>query len=93
MVQFSSLAPAALAFTVASASVIRRQASESVNDAFTAHNKLYFGNIAEQALLENSQNEAILAADFGALTHENSMKWDATERMWCISQLTKANRR
>ncbi|RJE25070.1 hypothetical protein PHISCL_02605 [Aspergillus sclerotialis] len=79
MVQFSFLAPGALAFTVASASVISRQAAGSLNDAFTAHDKRYFGNIAEQALLENTQNEAILAADFGALTPENSMKWDATE--------------
>lgn len=85
MVQFSSLACGALVATVASAYVTSRQAPQSVHDAFTAHDKLYFGNIAEQRLLENPQNEAILAADFGALTCENSMKWDATERVLSYS--------
>lgn len=77
MVHFASLA---LLATVASASLFSRQESQSLNAAFTAAGKLYFGNIAEQALLENGQNEPILASDFGALTCENSMKWDATER-------------
>lgn len=80
MVHFSSLARGALLATVASAYISSRQESQSLHDAFTAAGKLYFGNIAEQALLENAQNEPILAADFGALTCENSMKWDATER-------------
>ncbi|RMJ27838.1 hypothetical protein PHISP_01258 [Aspergillus sp. HF37] len=79
MVQFHSLACGALVASVASAYVVSRQAAQSVNDAFTAHGKLYFGTIAEQALLENTKNEAIIAADFGSLTCENSMKWDALE--------------
>ncbi|BCS23456.1 endo-1,4-beta-xylanase [Aspergillus puulaauensis] len=79
MVHFSSLAGGALLATVASASLFSRQETQSLHAAFTAAGKLYFGNIAEQALLENAQNEPILASDFGALTCENSMKWDATE--------------
>jgi endo-1,4-beta-xylanase len=81
MVQFQSLACGALVASVASAYVVSRQAAQSVHDAFTAHGKLYFGTIAEKALLQIPQNEAIIAADFGALTCENSMKWATTERM------------
>ncbi|KAI9371059.1 glycoside hydrolase superfamily [Aspergillus egyptiacus] len=79
MVQFSSIATCSLLATAASAYVCGRQAAGSLNDAFTAHGKKYFGNIAEPNLLNNPQNEPILAADFGALTCENSMKWDATQ--------------
>ncbi|KAE8138528.1 glycoside hydrolase superfamily [Aspergillus pseudotamarii] len=79
MVQFPSIARCTLLATAASAYVTSRQAAQSVHDAFTAAGKMYFGTIAEQALLENPQNEPIIAANFGALTCENSMKWDATE--------------
>ncbi|KAL1666700.1 glycoside hydrolase family 10 protein [Schizophyllum commune] len=41
--------------------------------------KLFWGNIADSNTLGISQNEAILASEFGAVTPENSMKWDATE--------------
>ncbi|KAE8422250.1 putative endo-1,4-beta-xylanase F1 [Aspergillus pseudocaelatus] len=79
MVQLPSIARCTLLATAASAYVTSRQAAQSVHDAFTAAGKMYFGTIAEQALLENPQNEPIVAANFGALTCENSMKWDATE--------------
>ncbi|OJJ32286.1 hypothetical protein ASPWEDRAFT_44378 [Aspergillus wentii DTO 134E9] len=79
MVQLSSLAYGALITTVASAYVTGRQAPQSINNAFKAHGKKYFGTIAEGQSLQNSQNEAIIAADFSALTPENSLKWDATE--------------
>ncbi|BCS20847.1 endo-1,4-beta-xylanase [Aspergillus puulaauensis] len=78
MVYLKSLAGGALFATIASSAVLPRQ-STSLNDAFVAAGKSYFGTCSDQALLQNSQNEAVLNAQFGALTPENSMKWDSIE--------------
>ncbi|KAL4804415.1 endo-1,4-beta-xylanase C [Aspergillus unguis] len=64
--------------TLASAAVLPRQ-STSLNDAMVAAGKEYFGTCSDQNLLQDSQNEAIISSQFGVLTPENSMKWDATE--------------
>ena len=45
-----------------------------LNDLFVAQGKLFWGNIADSNTLGISQNEAILASEFGAVTPENSMK-------------------
>lgn len=79
MVYLKSLAGGALFATLASSAVLPRQ-STSLHDAFVAAGKSYFGTCSDQALLQNSQNEAVLNAQFGALTPENSMKWDSIER-------------
>ncbi|KAL4971036.1 endo-1,4-beta-xylanase [Aspergillus stella-maris] len=68
----------ALFASLASAAVLPRQ-STSLNDLFVAAGKSYFGTCSDQALLQDSQNEAVLNAQFGALTPENSMKWDTIE--------------
>ncbi|KAG2027055.1 hypothetical protein GB937_000791 [Aspergillus fischeri] len=78
MVVLSKLISSILFASLVSAAVIERQAT-SINQAFTSHGKKYFGTASDQRLLQNSQNEAIVRKDFGQLTPENSMKWDATE--------------
>jgi endo-1,4-beta-xylanase len=54
-------------------------ASGTLTAGMVKKGKIYYGNIADPGTLGNSQNTNILKANFGQLTPENSMKWDATE--------------
>ncbi|KEY83365.1 endo 1,4 beta xylanase [Aspergillus fumigatus] len=79
MVVLSKLVSSILFVSLVSAGVIDERQAAGINQAFTSHGKKYFGTASDQALLQKSQNEAIVRKDFGQLTPENSMKWDATE--------------
>ncbi|KAF7165733.1 hypothetical protein CNMCM6106_001809 [Aspergillus hiratsukae] len=70
-----------LLLPLALATVIdRRQASPSLNTLIQNAGKKFWGQCADEGrLTENSQNPAIYKANFGQVTPENSMKWDATE--------------
>jgi len=52
---------------------------ESLNDKFVAKGKKYFGTCSDQGRLNSGSNAAVIKADFGQVTPENSMKWDSTE--------------
>lgn len=78
MVHLKSLAGILLYTSLCIAS--SQQAPASINNAFVAKGKKYFGTCADQGTLSDGTNSGIIKADFGQLTPENSMKWDATER-------------
>ncbi len=50
-----------------------------IDALFRAKGKLYFGTAADSGTLSKARNAAIINSDFGQLTPENSMKWDAIE--------------
>ncbi|KAG8736164.1 hypothetical protein FRC12_017751 [Ceratobasidium sp. 428] len=50
-----------------------------LNARLKAKGRKYFGTCADSALLNNAQNANIIKSEFGALTPENSAKWDAIE--------------
>ncbi|KAG9089794.1 hypothetical protein FRC06_001390 [Ceratobasidium sp. 370] len=47
--------------------------------ARTCSGKVYFGAVTDGSSSSLSQSSAIIKSDFGALTSQNSAKWDATE--------------
>jgi endo-1,4-beta-xylanase len=51
----------------------------SLNAKFVSHGKKYFGVATDQGRLTSGQNAALIKADFGQVTPENSMKWDTIE--------------
>ncbi|KAJ9137842.1 Beta-xylanase [Pleurostoma richardsiae] len=51
----------------------------SLNERLKSKGKLYFGTATDKSLLTTGQNAAIIEADFGQVTLQNSMKWDKIE--------------
>ncbi|KAI8948000.1 family 10 xylanase [Xylaria longipes] len=63
----------------APAELSERQAADSINTLIQAKGKKYYGSCADQSRLSSGKSAAVIQADFGQVTPENSMKWDATE--------------
>ncbi|KAH0584378.1 hypothetical protein H2248_009917 [Termitomyces sp. 'cryptogamus'] len=69
-----------------------RQTTASGLDAhMKAKGKKYWGSCADPNTLNIANNAAILRSDFGQLTPENSMKWDATENTQGVFTFTNAD--
>ncbi|KAL6704397.1 Endo-1,4-beta-xylanase F3 [Coniothyrium glycines] len=56
-----------------------RQTAQSINAAMIAKGKKYFGTCSDPGRFNSGQTGPIIKANFGQITPENSMKWDATE--------------
>ncbi|KAL7271779.1 Endo-1,4-beta-xylanase F3 [Rhizina undulata] len=63
------------------AETLSLRATDGLDAKIKAKGKTYFGTCSDATLLSNSQNSAIIQSDFGQLTPENSMKWDAIEKL------------
>ncbi|KAG8925538.1 hypothetical protein FRC03_010279 [Tulasnella sp. 419] len=50
-----------------------------LNARFKAKGKQYFGTATDKGLLSGTTHANVVNREFGAVTPENSMKWDATE--------------
>ncbi|EPE27641.1 (Trans)glycosidase [Glarea lozoyensis ATCC 20868] len=59
--------------------VMERQSANSLDAAMKAKGK-YWGTATDQNRLTAGSNAKIIQANFGQVTPENSMKWDATEK-------------
>lgn len=55
-------------------------AGSGLNGKFKAKGKEYFGTEIDHYHLNNAALTNIVKSDFGQVTCENSMKWDAIER-------------
>lgn len=58
----------------APAELSERQAADSIDALFKAKGKLYYGTCTDQGLLSSGKSAAIIQANFGQVTPENSMK-------------------
>ncbi|KAF8600147.1 hypothetical protein BDV93DRAFT_447958 [Ceratobasidium sp. AG-I] len=67
------------ASTVTATTTAASSTSTGLDSRMKTKGKLYFGTCSDSALLSNTQNAAIIKSDFGALTPENSAKWDTIE--------------
>lgn len=56
-----------------------RQAAQSIDAAMKAKGRKYFGTASDPGRFITGKNGAIIKANFGQISPENSMKWDATE--------------
>ncbi|EMD67409.1 hypothetical protein GGP41_007311 [Bipolaris sorokiniana] len=70
---------AASPFAEPEAFLEERQAAQSLDAAMKAKGRKYFGTATDPGRFNQGKNAAIIKANFGQITPENSMKWDATE--------------
>jgi endo-1,4-beta-xylanase len=60
-------------------SLHERQHAVSLHDLWKSRGNVYFGVATDQNLLTTGKNAAIIQRNFGQVTPENSMKWDALQ--------------
>ncbi|KAF1836608.1 glycoside hydrolase [Decorospora gaudefroyi] len=76
---FTALTSAlALASSVTSSALLTRQQASTLNAAMVARGRSYIGT-SLTIRNDNTEQNLIRSAEFGSITPENAMKWDATE--------------
>ncbi|KAH9936779.1 endo-1,4-beta-xylanase [Epithele typhae] len=64
---------------VAETSALSVRAATGLDKLFKAKGRAFVGTASDQGRFSNAQNSAVTLREFGSVTPENSMKWDATE--------------
>ncbi|OHE95078.1 glycosyl hydrolase family 10 [Colletotrichum orchidophilum] len=59
--------------------LLARQSPTSIDKLFKAKGKLYIGVSGDNGIMQQGKTAAVIQQDFGQVTPEYSMKWDATE--------------
>lgn len=72
---------------VVSAVVAVSSVQAALDAKLKAKGRAYYGNIIDTNTINTGQVTNILNSEFGAITAENAMKWDATEREWHVYRL------
>ena len=62
-------------------------AATGLDAKMRAKGKIYFGTEIDHYHLNNNPLTTIVKREFGQVTNENSMKWDAIERKCCDKML------
>lgn len=75
-----ALVSLALAQTTFGLYIKDRQADVSLDELIKAKGKEYCGVATDKGLLTANTNAAIIQANFGQVTPENSMKWESIQR-------------
>jgi endo-1,4-beta-xylanase len=73
----SELAARRVNITERKADLEDRQAAASIDQLFKNRGKVYFGTATDRGLLQRERNAAIIQANLGQVTPENSMKWQS----------------
>ncbi|KAF7515295.1 hypothetical protein G7054_g14644 [Neopestalotiopsis clavispora] len=68
-----------VALAAPAAELAERQSATSIDQLIKAKGKVYYGTCTDQNRLSTGKSAAVIQADFGQVTPENSMKWDSTE--------------
>ncbi|KAJ0299826.1 uncharacterized protein N0V96_010902 [Colletotrichum fioriniae] len=63
----------------AAAHLLTRQSPTSIDKLFKAKGKLYIGVSGDNGIMQQGKTAAVIQQNFGQVTPEYSMKWDATE--------------
>jgi endo-1,4-beta-xylanase len=74
-------------FAAPAVGLVERQTAApcSIDTLIKAKGKKYFGVATDKNRLTAGSNAAIIQANFGCVTPENSMKWETTECMYSNS--------
>ncbi|EKM58934.1 glycoside hydrolase family 10 protein [Phanerochaete carnosa HHB-10118-sp] len=65
--------------------------SSGLDAHIKAKGKIYWGTASDQNRFSNAQDSQVTIANFGQLTPENSMKWDATENTRGVFTFSQAD--